>query len=77
MSLASPALFLRALPFWLSLLLIPAMWLSAIWAGWAVVLVPLCSWTLFSVLDAAFGLNPGVFQVALEHLCRGHGQLFA
>ena len=57
MSLATPAPVLRALPFWLSLLLIPAMWLSAIWAGWAVVLVPLCSWTLFSVLDAAFGLN--------------------
>ena len=49
--------FLYALPFWVSLILIPAMWLSAIWGGWAVMLVPLLSWGLFSLLDAALGLN--------------------
>ena len=46
-----------ALPFWLSLLLIPMMWLSALLGGWAVLLVPVLAWGLFSVLDAALGLN--------------------
>ncbi len=54
---AEPFPILRALPFWLSLVLIPVMWLSALWGGWAVLLVPVCSWMLFSVLDAALGLN--------------------
>lgn len=57
MSVTQLATVLRALPFWCSLLLIPMMWLSAIWGGWAVLLVPLSSWVLFSMLDAAFGLN--------------------
>ena len=47
----------RALPFWLSLGLIPLVWLSAVLGGWFLVLPPLCSWFLFSALDAAFGLN--------------------
>ncbi len=55
MSIARPSLVLAALPFWVSLLLIPLMWISAIWGGWTVILVPLGSWVLFSVLDAAFG----------------------
>ena len=46
-----------ALPFWLSLLLIPMMWLSALLGGWAVLLVPVLAWGLFSVLDVALGLN--------------------
>jgi alkane 1-monooxygenase len=33
------------------------MWVSAISGGWTVILVPLGSWVLFSVLDVAFGLT--------------------
>ncbi len=57
MPVARPALIPPALPFWGSLLLIPLMWVSAISGGWTVILVPLGSWVLFSVLDVAFGLT--------------------
>ena len=49
--------FAHVLPFWASLILIPAMWLSAVWGGWAIFLVYLCSWVLFSLLDLVFGLD--------------------
>ncbi|MEM6938914.1 MAG: alkane 1-monooxygenase [Pseudomonadota bacterium] len=51
------ARFSRALPFWLSLTLIPLVWACAYVGGWAIVLVPLVTWGLFSLLDAAIGLN--------------------
>ncbi len=51
------ARFSRALPFWLSLLLIPLAWLSAFWGGWSVLLLPVVTWYLFSLLDAVVGLN--------------------
>ncbi|MCV6594865.1 MAG: alkane 1-monooxygenase [Silicimonas sp.] len=57
MSQARRLSFLNVLPFWATLLLIPLMWLSAIWGGWAVLLVPLGSWWLFSALDLALGLD--------------------
>ncbi|PRY91722.1 alkane 1-monooxygenase [Donghicola tyrosinivorans] len=47
----------RALPFWLSLVLIPLAWFCAVQGGWAVLLVPLIAWYLFSFLDALAGLN--------------------
>ena len=47
----------RALPFWASLLLVPLAWASALIGGWAIILVPLGSWVLFSVLDGITGLN--------------------
>jgi len=47
----------RALPFWLSLGLLPLTWISALYGGWTLVLVPVATWYLFSALDAAFGLN--------------------
>lgn len=47
----------RALPFWLSLTLIPLAWIGAIYGGWTVVLLPLATWYLFSGLDAVLGLN--------------------
>jgi alkane 1-monooxygenase len=50
--LASPG---RALPFWLSLCLIPTVVLSAFVGGWAVALPPLASWGLFSLLDKVTG----------------------
>lgn len=46
-----------ALPFWLSLCLIPIMWFGAIHGGWAVLLMPLFTWYLFGVLDALAGQN--------------------
>lgn len=46
-----------ALPFWLSLLLIPIAWISAVWGGWAVLLLPVCTWYLFGVIDIFAGLN--------------------
>ena len=46
-----------ALPFWLSFLLVPLVWFSAVNGGWTVLLVPLVTWYLFSALDFVFGLN--------------------
>jgi len=47
----------RALPFWMSLGLIPLAWFCAIQGGWTIALMPLVTWYLFSLLDAAVGLN--------------------
>lgn len=47
----------RALPFWLSLTLIPLAWIGAIYGGWTVLLLPMATWYLFSGLDAVLGLN--------------------
>ncbi len=47
----------RALPFWMSLLLIPLAWFCATQGGWTIALLPLVSWYLFSLLDAVLGLN--------------------
>lgn len=47
----------RALPFWLSLALAPLAWISAIFGGWSLLLVPVATWYLFSALDAALGLE--------------------
>ncbi|KPA21210.1 Alkane 1-monooxygenase 2 [Shimia sp. SK013] len=46
-----------ALPFWISLLLIPLIWISANLGGWWVLLVPVITWYLFAGLDAIAGLN--------------------
>ncbi|MEP5731565.1 MAG: alkane 1-monooxygenase [Sulfitobacter sp.] len=51
------ARFSRALPFWLSLGLIPLTWIAAFMGGWAIALLPLTTWYLFALLDAALGLN--------------------
>jgi len=45
----------NALPFWISLALIPAVWIAATWGGWWVALLPLCGWTMVSVLDLVAG----------------------
>jgi alkane 1-monooxygenase len=47
----------NALPFWLSLGMVPVAVLGALVGGWTVILLPLYSWGLFSVLDALRGLN--------------------
>ena len=51
------ARFQSAIPFWMSLLLVPVAWFSAVTGGWAVILLPLCTWYLFSLLDALLGLQ--------------------
>jgi alkane 1-monooxygenase len=57
----SPAKDLRklrnVLPFWLSLLMIPLAGLGAVRGGWSVLLLPLYSWGMFSLLDALTGQN--------------------
>jgi alkane 1-monooxygenase len=47
----------NALPFWLSLWMVPVVVTGALVGGWTVLLAPLCSWGLFSILDALRGLN--------------------
>jgi alkane 1-monooxygenase len=46
-----------ALPFWLSLGLVPLIVLAASHGGWALILPPLGTWWLYSLLDALLGLN--------------------
>lgn len=46
-----------ALPFWLSLGMVPLALLGVGVGGWTVALLPLYSWGLFSLLDALSGLN--------------------
>jgi len=46
-----------ALPFWLSLALVPVVIISAVFGGWTVLLMPLASWGMFSLLDAIVGRN--------------------
>jgi len=47
----------RALPFWLSLVLVPLAVIGALHGGWTVLLLPLVTWYFFSILDAILGLN--------------------
>ena len=46
-----------ALPFAMSFLLIPLAYLGAVHGGWLILLLPVATWYLFSVLDLAVGLN--------------------
>ncbi|MDA7964580.1 alkane 1-monooxygenase [Ruegeria sp.] len=46
-----------ALPFWISYLLIPLIWVTSLAGDWWVLLVPLSTWWAFSVLDHLTGLN--------------------
>lgn len=47
----------NALPFWMSLCLIPLLWIVACAGSWWVLLVPAVTWYLFSALDGVLGLN--------------------
>ena len=47
----------NAMPFWMSLGLLPMVVLAAIYGGWALILPIAATWYLFSVLDALTGLN--------------------
>lgn len=47
----------RALPFWVSLGLVPIAAFAATKGGWALILLPLVTWWLFGLLDLLLGLN--------------------
>ncbi|MDD8023434.1 MAG: alkane 1-monooxygenase [Paracoccaceae bacterium] len=47
----------RALPFWLSLGMVPLAVLGATAGGWTIALMPIYGWTMVTVLDAFLGLN--------------------
>ncbi|KPP86573.1 MAG: alkane 1-monooxygenase [Rhodobacteraceae bacterium HLUCCO07] len=47
----------RFLPFWMTYLLVPIAWISAVHGGWTVILLPLVAWWVFSGLDGILGLN--------------------
>ncbi|MDG1281023.1 MAG: alkane 1-monooxygenase [Pseudorhodobacter sp.] len=49
--------FSSALPYWISLIVVPVTVTAALYGGWAIALIPLASWGLFSLLDALAGLN--------------------
>lgn len=49
--------FWGAVPFWASLALVPVPVLGAVKGGWYVLLTPICTWYLFSMLDAVIGLD--------------------
>ncbi|WP_037315222.1 alkane 1-monooxygenase [Ruegeria halocynthiae] len=46
-----------ALPFWVSFLLIPLIWATAVAGSWWVLLVPMSTWWIFAVLDRLTGLE--------------------
>lgn len=46
-----------ALPFYLSYLLIPLLWIAAGLGGWGILLPIFATWYLFAALDAVLGLN--------------------
>lgn len=56
---ATPSAPSSALPFWLSLVLVPLALIGATFGGWTVLLLPLYGWVGISILDAAFGQNHG------------------
>lgn len=61
MTLIAPAQTARlssALPFWLSLGTVPMALTGMALGGWAVFLMPLYTWGLYSLLDALLGHNP-------------------
>eukprot|EP00581_Thalassiosira_minuscula_P026393 CAMPEP_0184429232 /NCGR_PEP_ID=MMETSP0738-20130409/231104_1 /TAXON_ID=385413 /ORGANISM="Thalassiosira miniscula, Strain CCMP1093" /LENGTH=70 /DNA_ID=CAMNT_0026793401 /DNA_START=25 /DNA_END=233 /DNA_ORIENTATION=- len=47
----------NALPFWMSLMLVPLAVIGALQGGWTVLLLPVVTWYFFSLLDAFLGLN--------------------
>lgn len=46
-----------AMPFWMSLGLIPVAILAAVYGGWFIALLPLSTWYLFTALDYVVGKN--------------------
>ena len=57
MTRSNIARFRNAVPFWMSLLLVPLALIGAGYGGWSVLLLPVFTWYFFSLLDALLGLN--------------------
>lgn len=57
MAQASSRRFSAALPFWLSVGLVPLAIIAGVYGGWTIALLPLATWYLFTVLDFILGLN--------------------
>ncbi len=51
------ARFSAALPFFLSLILLPLVWIGALAGGWWIVITPLVTWYLFSIIDHVVGVS--------------------
>lgn len=51
--------FSSALPFWLSLSLLPLAWISATMGGWTLLLLPAYGWMALSILDIVAGNEEG------------------
>ena len=51
------ARFQHALPFWVSLMLLPLLAFVTVQGGWWIALLPLSTWWLFAVLDQVVGLE--------------------
>ena len=51
------AQFQASLPFWVSFLLVPLAWISAVNGGWYILLLPVFTWYTFAFVDLAVGLN--------------------
>jgi alkane 1-monooxygenase len=49
--------FSRTAPFWASLALVPVVWIGAVQGGWTILLMPLATWWLFTLLDVVTGLD--------------------
>jgi alkane 1-monooxygenase len=49
----------QAAPFWLSLGTLPIALFAMVHGGWAVFLMPLYTWGLYSLLDVIFGESAG------------------
>ena len=47
----------NALPFWLSLGVVPVAMIAATFGGWSIALLPAYSWGLFTLLDVLTGRN--------------------
>ncbi len=48
----------NALPFWISLLLLPLVWFAATKGGWAILILPIGVSALFALIDRFAGVNP-------------------
>lgn len=53
-TMSSPA---SALPFWLSLGMLPLQAIGAVWGGWTLALLPIYGWVILTLMDAALGLD--------------------
>ncbi|MFO1164870.1 MAG: alkane 1-monooxygenase [Paracoccus sp. (in: a-proteobacteria)] len=52
-----PARLINALPFWLSLGMVPVAVLATLWGGWWFILIPSYAWYMTTLLDLLVGLN--------------------